>query len=92
MGTILCLKYKQKACLEAVRGGEGKVKKWCNPSSRHSLKTEGVHLGFLIGSILAGVAQEILKAASLGGEGPDEALPGGEGLREAVENLILVGE
>jgi hypothetical protein len=27
MGTILCLKYKQRACLEADRGGEGKVKK-----------------------------------------------------------------
>lgn len=92
MGTILCLKNKQKACLEEDTDGEEKAKKCCNPSNRLFLETQSVHLGFLIDPVLAGVAEASLEAASLCSQGPDEAFPCGEGLREAVENLILIGE
>src|SRR5580704_19355339 len=56
------------------------------------LEAEGLHFGFLVDVVLAGVAEAVFKVACFSGQGPYEAFACGQGLRGAVENFVLEGE
>jgi len=71
MGTFSGAKREQKACLEGDTDSEGKVKKVLRNIRAAGLKAEGLHLGFLVDVVLAGVAEAVFKAACFGSQSPD---------------------
>src|ERR1700676_2848828 len=89
MGTISGTEKQQNACLEGDTDSEGKVKKVLRNIKPEGLKAEGLHLGFFVDVVLPGVAETILETAGFGRQGPDQALPGGEGFRLEAEGLVL---
>src|SRR5271155_988892 len=92
MGTFSRAQKRQKVCLQGVTSSEGKVKKVLRNIGPAGLKSEGLHLGFLVNIVLAGIAEAVLKTASFGGQCPDEAFTGGECFGGAPENFVLKGE
>src|SRR5271163_2216059 len=98
MGTFRSTKMRQNVCLERHRGSEEKVKKVLRNiggaefKGVRELEAQGLHLGFFVDVVFPRVAEAILEAAGFGSKGPDQALPGGEGLWLLAEGLILKGE
>src|SRR5580692_9598178 len=89
MGTFSGTENQQKAYLEGDTAGEGKVKKCSVTSGRRGLEAEGLHPRFLVNVVLPRVAQAVLKMAGFSGQGPHQALPGGEGFRLQAEGFVL---
>ena len=52
-------------------------------------EAEGVHFGFFVRVVLAGIAQAIVEAAALFCKSPDEAFAGRKRFRLALENGIV---
>src|SRR2546427_12382176 len=52
-------------------------------------QAERVHFGLFVGVVFARIAQAVVEAARLLGQGPDEAFAGGKRLRLGLENGIV---
>jgi hypothetical protein len=89
MGTLSGTEMQQKVCLEGDTDSEGKVKKALRRIWAVGLEPEGLHLGFLVNVVLAGVTEAVFKPTGFLCQRPDQALPGGEGFRLEAEGLVL---
>src|SRR6266446_6797861 len=62
------------------------------PAHCVALEVESVHLRHFVIAVFAGITEAGVEAASLLGEGPDQAFASGEGLGLAAENFVFEGQ